>query len=86
VQLHSISLLVLLLHAREEAGLANDADWANVALPLLTSLHDDGIAEAAGVERYGGTASPADKMRDMIAYSALDEGAGGGIDTTLAWH
>jgi hypothetical protein len=75
VQLHSISLLVLLLHAREEAGLANDADWANVALPLLKSLHDDGIAEAAGVERYGGTASPADKMRDMIAYSALDEGA-----------
>ncbi len=72
IQLHSISLEVLLLYATHEV--ANTA-WTSIASSTLFELYDESLASGLGIVLNQGEVSTAsDKMRDMIAYSVIDEG------------
>ena len=78
-QLHSMALLVLLLYAHTKATADADwfgAGWEEVSDWLLPSLFDEEVAEAGGFTQagVGGTSSAAEKLRTMIAYSAIEEG------------
>lgn len=79
VQRHSQSLLVILQFAKDLAGVgaAYDADkaaWHDIADYLLPSLFSQEIAIAAGSAAAAGTSTSDEKMRTMIAYSALGSG------------
>ncbi|MGH6819351.1 MAG: calcium-binding protein, partial [Methylocella sp.] len=72
-QLHSMSLLVTLMYGTDTENVANQG-WKDISGPLLSQLFDERIATAAGIVQNGAS-EPADAMRDMIAYSVIDEGA-----------
>jgi Ca2+-binding RTX toxin-like protein len=74
-QLHSQSLLVLLMWAQENAA-AIGGDWKNAAGPLLAALFNGKLGAALGLEKNTtGTSDVDDQLRTMIAYSAIDQGA-----------
>ncbi|MGY5810056.1 hypothetical protein ACXHXG_20370 [Rhizobium sp. LEGMi198b] len=72
LQLHSMALATMLLYASDN-GLTK---WAGIAPYLLPELWNDNVASAAGVDQYKNVAgsSSADALKEMIAYSAIDEG------------
>ena len=72
LQLHSMALATMLLYASDN-GLTK---WAAVAPYLLPELWNDSVASAAGVDQYknASNSSSADALKEMIAYSAIDEG------------
>jgi len=69
-QLHSQSLLVILLYGDPNAGGIVDQSWTAFRWTLSPKLFDNSLAEKLGISG----ADPADLMRTMIAYSAIDEG------------
>jgi Ca2+-binding RTX toxin-like protein len=72
IQLHSISLEVLLLYATQEV---TNTAWTSIASSFLLELYDESLAQALGVVVKAGELSTAsDKIRTMIAYSVVDEG------------
>jgi serralysin len=76
-QLHSSALLALLLWARD---VGEHEKWKNVAASLLGELYNDQLAIAAGVDPnvFQGHWLPSDKMKAMIAYSAVTDASGFG--------
>ncbi|WFU04650.1 hypothetical protein QA648_28185 (plasmid) [Rhizobium sp. CB3171] len=72
LQLHSMALATMLLYASDN-GLTK---WAGVAPYLIPELWNDTVASAAGVDQYKNVSntSSADALKEMIAYSAIDEG------------
>jgi len=79
VDLHSQSLLVSLLYARDgEANGSITTDWHQIAPQLINSLFDDSVAKAVGfvTDNATGTglANAADKMLKAIDYTAIDAG------------
>lgn len=71
-QLHSISLEVLLLYASHEV---TNTAWTSIASSFLFELYDQSLALGLGiVVNQGEVSTASDKMRDMIAYSVVDEG------------
>jgi Ca2+-binding RTX toxin-like protein len=70
---HSISLLVLALYAQDVMHVANSG-WKEVAAAFIRQLFNEQIAGALGLTSANAS-SAADQMRDMIAYSVIDEGA-----------
>jgi Ca2+-binding RTX toxin-like protein len=72
-QRHSQSLLVIRMYA-DVAGISTD--WLAASKYVLTRLFDDSLAQALGLVNAGatGASSASDKLRAMIAYSAIDDG------------
>lgn len=70
--LHSMSLLVLLLYASTN----NLSKWQAAGVELTDALFDESLAATIGFggEGEGGTSSAAEKLRTTLAYSAIDEG------------
>ncbi|MGY6646067.1 MAG: hypothetical protein ACXIVD_12680 [Salinarimonas sp.] len=77
VDLHSQSLLTLLLFGEKEVG-GHNADWQGAKGELVTALFDDAIGEAAGAARVEGTSKDASAyaeiLRTTLAYSMIDGG------------
>jgi hypothetical protein len=73
-QLHSQSLLVLLLYAQHDLADNGILHWQNMMPYLLPALFNQEIAAAAGASQFKGSTTIDDTMRSMIAYSAIDEG------------
>ncbi|MGJ4932071.1 hypothetical protein ACQR1I_34655 [Bradyrhizobium sp. HKCCYLS2038] len=82
VQLHSIALLTMMQWASDN----NAQDWKKAAAVLLAPLEDDAIATAVGIPAagIGGAGAPADKMKDMIAYSTVTDASGYGNSAVQA--
>jgi serralysin len=76
VQLHSSALLVLLRWAED----GQRTLWKGAGSAILSELYSDQIAEKAGISdsTFPGHWSSSDKMRAMIAYSAVTDGTGFG--------
>ena len=81
ISLHSAALVVLLQYASDNAH----TKWTAAAAPLMTALYDDGLASAVGIAGAGsdgavgsGHDSASDKMKAMIAYSAVTDATGFG--------
>lgn len=72
LQLHSMALATMLLYASDNSL----TKWNAVAPYLLPELWNENVASAAGVDQYKNvsTSSSADALKEMIAYSAIDEG------------
>ncbi|MFZ2719310.1 MAG: Mbeg1-like protein [Minisyncoccia bacterium] len=70
--LHSMSLLVHLMYAQE----THHTDWHSVGDPLFVAMFNNEIGKATGfgVEGVGGSDTASEKLRDAVAYSAIDEG------------
>jgi len=82
-QAHSASLNVILKYAEQQNDLpdgpntgANAVNFKPIFVNLKNALFDNNLAAAINIPGEGtdGIADAAGKMRDMIAYSALDEG------------
>jgi Ca2+-binding RTX toxin-like protein len=73
IDLHDMALLVTLRYAELNYGITI-ADWHAVGSSFINSLFNDTLAIAAGYESLGGVFGDAQKMRNAIAYSAIDEG------------
>ncbi|WP_414470843.1 calcium-binding protein [Microvirga sp. M2] len=73
---HKQSLLVMMLYAKQiaEAGGTAQSRWTNLGAGLIASLFSTEIAQAVGAGTIQGTSSADEKLRSMIAYSAIDEG------------
>ncbi len=74
ISLHSVAELAVLQYASDN----NLTAWltGQVGADLFDSEFNDGIGAAIGLQKGGnGVAGPAAKMLDMIAYSAIPEGA-----------
>ncbi|MGJ4953759.1 hypothetical protein [Bradyrhizobium sp. HKCCYLS20291] len=82
VKLHSIALLTMMQWASDN----NAQDWKKAAAVLLAPLEDDAIATAVGIPAagVGGAGAPADKMKDMIAYSTVTDASGYGNSAVQA--
>jgi Ca2+-binding RTX toxin-like protein len=72
VDRHAQSLLVILLYAGQMDDM--NSKWTNLGASLIENLFSTAVAEAAGANTIQGTSSADEKMRSMIAYSAIDEG------------
>lgn len=70
---HSASLLVILLYGKEEVSPQNDS-WISLREDMVAALFDEEIGLASGAHLQGGSAAIEDKMRMMLAYSAIDQG------------
>jgi Ca2+-binding RTX toxin-like protein len=80
-QLHSQSLLVLLMYAEVNALSSSspsgiDPEWILLENQLIPELFNEEIAQALNIEGKDnrGNKTADGKMRDMIAYSAISEG------------
>ncbi|WP_315772744.1 MULTISPECIES: calcium-binding protein [unclassified Bradyrhizobium] len=82
VSLHSIALLTMMQWASDNGA----QDWKKAAAVLLAPLQDDAIASAVGIPAAGvsGEGAPSDKMKDMIAYSAVTDASGYGNSAVQA--
>ncbi|MGY3448388.1 calcium-binding protein [Bradyrhizobium sp. USDA 4353] len=82
VKLHSIALLTMMQWASDN----NAQDWKKAAAVLMAPLEDDAIAKAVGIPAagVGGEGAPADKMKDMIAYSTVTDASGYGNSAVQA--
>ncbi|CCE02711.1 calcium-binding protein [Bradyrhizobium sp. STM 3809] len=82
IKLHSIALLTMMQWASDN----NAQDWKKAASVLLAPLEDDAIAKAVGIPAagVGGEGAPADKMKDMIAYSTVTDASGYGNSAVQA--
>ncbi|CCD86381.1 conserved exported protein of unknown function [Bradyrhizobium sp. ORS 285] len=82
IKLHSIALLTMMQWASDN----NAQDWKKAAAVLLAPLEDDAIAKAVGIPAagVGGEGAPADKMKDMIAYSTVTDASGYGNSAVQA--
>lgn len=74
LDLHSMSLLEVLLHATLSNNGSENPEWVLLKEALVLSLFNDKIAEAAGIGSVLGSSDDADKMRAMIAYTAIEDG------------
>jgi serralysin len=81
VSLHSVSLLVLLQYASDNAHTA----WSAAASSLMKPLFDDTLASAVGIAGASsdgtvgsGHWAASDKMKAMIGYSAVTDATGYG--------
>jgi len=75
-QAHSASLNVIMKYADQEKGTAGFLKFKSVLIDAAPALFDDDIANRSGFVSGGitGTSDANAKMRDAIAYSAIDEG------------
>ncbi|MCP4097482.1 MAG: hypothetical protein GY748_14690, partial [Planctomycetaceae bacterium] len=73
---HSISLLSVLLFARDLKSAGGADDWAAIGDELWLAYFSDEVGKAGGYDPKdtNGVSSEAGKMGSAIAYSALDEG------------
>ncbi|MCP4183592.1 MAG: lipase family protein, partial [Hyphomicrobiales bacterium] len=80
IDAHSASLNVIIKYVEGQytAGDTDIINFTSIANPLLDALFINELGVAAGIadgnENGAGLSSAHAKMRDMIAYSALDEG------------
>ncbi|BAM87106.1 conserved exported hypothetical protein [Bradyrhizobium oligotrophicum S58] len=83
VSLHSIALLTMMQWASDNGA----QDWKKAAAVLLAPLEDNSIASAVGIpaaSAASGEGAPADKMKDMIAYSTVTDASGYGNSAVQA--
>nr|WP_041757858.1 calcium-binding protein [Bradyrhizobium sp. ORS 278] len=82
IKLHSIAMLTMMQWASDN----NAQDWKKAAAVLLAPLEDDAIAKAVGIPAagVGGEGAPAEKMKDMIAYSTVTDAIGYGNSAVQA--
>ena len=77
IDLHSQSLLTLLLYGEKQVG-GDNADWQGAKGELVTALFNNDIGEAAGAARVDGTSKDvnayAEILRTTLAYSMIDGG------------
>lgn len=75
---HSASLLVILLYGErvisDSSGLDNDS-WELVRSHMAEALFDENVATAVDAGAHAGSGDSTEKMRMMLAYSAIDDGA-----------
>ncbi|GJL61950.1 MAG: hypothetical protein NPIRA04_06040 [Nitrospirales bacterium] len=76
IDAHSISLTAIGKYAEQQyiANGVSELNFIPIIEPLFQALFDDDIAEAAGATLLSGSSAAHTKMRDVIAYSAIDEG------------
>lgn len=70
VDLHSMSLLTLLLYADENRL----TDWHDIGKPFVNALFDNRLSQAVMGKNSQGAAFTAAEMRSTIAYSAINQG------------
>ena len=83
LSLHSIALLTRMQWASDNGA----QDWKKAAAVLLAPLEDNAIASAVGISAASaasGEGAPADKMKDMIAYSTVTDASGYGNSAVQA--
>ena len=75
VDLHDMPLFILSRYAEIEHSLNGLSDnWHNVGRELFDSLFNNLVAGSAGAGNISGVFGLSQKMRNAIAYSAIDEG------------
>ena len=76
IDAHSISLTAIGKYAEQQyvANGVSELNFIPIIEPLFQALFDNEIADAAGTTSLEGDSPEHAKMRDAIAYSALDEG------------
>jgi len=75
VNLHDMPTFIIARYAELESSNNNlSSDWQNAAPELFDSLFNDDVGIAAGSKTLEGVFGDSQKMRNAIAYSAIDEG------------